>query len=86
MRYPLALYPQTAGQLEIPPINVRFTTAAGFGSEEKAFEFQTEPLDLTVNLPPGAKPGDLVVTTTSFELDHDWQPATASQKQVTQSL
>ena len=80
VRYPLALYPQTAGQLEIPPINVRFTTAAGFGSEEKAFEFQTEPLALTVNLPPGAKPGDLVVTTSSFEMDHDWQPATAVTK------
>ncbi len=80
VRYPLALYPQKAGQLEIPSINVRFTTSAGFGSEEKAFEFQTEPLELTVKLPPGAKPGDLVVTTTSFDLEHDWQPARAITK------
>ncbi|MDX2416550.1 MAG: BatD family protein [Xanthomonadales bacterium] len=80
VRYPLALYPQKAGQLEIPSINVRFTTSAGFGSEEKAFEFQTEPLELTVKLPPGAKPGDLVVTTTSFELEYDWQPAMAITK------
>jgi hypothetical protein len=80
VRYPLALYPQKAGQLEIPSINVRFTTSAGFGSEEKAFEFQTDPIELTVKLPPGAKPGDLVVTTTSFELEYDWQPATAITK------
>ena len=80
VRYPLALYPQKAGQLEIPSINVRFTTSAGFGSEERAFEFQTEPLEVRVKLPPGAKPGDLVVTTTSFELDYDWQPATAVTK------
>jgi len=74
IRYPLALYPQKAGQVEIPSIAVRFNTSAGFGSTEKAFEFQTEPLQLTVKLPPGVKEGELLVTTTSFELDHDWQP------------
>ena len=80
IRYPLALYPQKADRLQIPSIDVRFTTSAGFGSEEKAFEFKTDPLELTVNLPPGAKPGELVVTTTSFELEHDWQPATDALK------
>jgi hypothetical protein len=80
VRYPLALYPQKAGRLEIPPINVRFTTSAGFGSTEKAFEFQTGALELTVNLPPGVKPGDLVVTTTSFELDYNWLADSAQAK------
>ena len=80
VRYPLALYPQKAGQMEIPPINVRFTTSAGYGSEEKAFEFQTEPLKLTVKLPPGAKPGDLVVTTRSFKLDYEWKPGSIVSK------
>jgi len=74
IRYPLALYPQIAGQLEIPPIGVRFTTSAGFGSPEKGFEFQTKPLQLAVTSPPGVKEGDLVITTTSFKLNHDWQP------------
>jgi hypothetical protein len=74
VRYPLALYPQRSGRMEIPSIGVRFTTSAGFGSTEKAFEFQTRPLELTVSLPPGAKQGDMVVTTTSFELSHNWQP------------
>ena len=76
--YPLALYPQKAGRLQIPSIDVRFTTSAGFGSEEKAFEFKTDPLELTVNLPPGAKPGELIVTTKSFELEYEWQPATGA--------
>ena len=74
IRYPLALYPLKAGQLEIPSIAVRFNTSAGFGSTVRAFEFQTEPLQLTVKLPPGVKEGALLVTTTSFQLDHDWQP------------
>ena len=74
IRYPLALYPQKAGQLEIPSINVRFTTSAGFGSAEKAFEFQTKPLQLSVESPAGVKQGELVITTTSFELQYNWQP------------
>lgn len=78
IRYPLALYPQKAGLLEVPSINVRFSTSAGFGSTEKDFEFQTEPMKLTIKLPPGVKDGDLVVTTTDFELDYDWQPASAT--------
>ena len=80
IRYPLALYPQKAGQLEIPSITVRFTTSAGFGSTERAFEFQTEPLQLSVKLPPGVKDGELLITTTSFELDHDWQPESGAAK------
>lgn len=74
IRYPLALYPQKTGQLQIPSIGVRFSTSAGFGSEKRAFEFQTQALEISVNLPAGAKEGAILVTTTSFELDHDWQP------------
>ena len=80
IRYPLALYPQKSGQLEIPPITVRFNTSAGFGSPDKAFEFQTEPLQLTVKLPPGVKEGTLLVTTASFDLTHDWQPESGAAK------
>ena len=80
VRYPLALYPQKAGQLEIPSIDVRFNTSAGFGKPEKTFEFQTKPLQLTVKLPPGVKEGALLVTTASFALDHDWQPESSVAK------
>jgi len=78
LRYPLALYPQRAGLLEVPPINVRFVTSAGFGTPSKAFEFETQATPLTVTLPPGVKPGDLVVITDSLTLDYDWQPATGA--------
>ena len=74
LRYPLALYPQKSGQVEIPPIDVRFTTSAGFGSENREFEFQTRPLLISVSLPPGVSDGELLITTGSFELDHTWQP------------
>ena len=80
VRYPLALYPQRAGQIVIPPIDVRFTTSAGFGKSGKNFEFETRALELEVKLPPGVAPGDMVITTSSFELDHNWQPAEGAAK------
>ncbi len=74
LRYPLALFPQKPGQLTIPAINVRFSTSAGFGKTVKSFEFETEPLQLSVSLPPGVDEDEMLVTTRSFQLDHDWQP------------
>lgn len=75
IRYPLALYPQTTGELEIPSIDVRFNTSAGFGSTEKAFEFQTAPLQMLIQSPAGVPASELVITSTSFKFDYDWQPA-----------
>jgi len=74
IRYPLALYPQTTGELEIPSIDVRFNSSAGFGSTEKAFEFQTAPLQMLIQSPAGVPASELVITSTSFKFDYDWQP------------
>ena len=80
VRYPLALYPQTSGQINIPAITVRFSTSAGFGSKEKDFEFATRPMEISVKLPPGANPDAMIVTTNSFELEHEWMPETVATK------
>ncbi|MCF6262974.1 MAG: BatD family protein [Xanthomonadales bacterium] len=80
IRYPLALYPQQAGQLLVPPITVRFNSAAGFNSEIKAFEFQTQALQINIKNPPGVAAGDLVITTTDFDLDYQWQAETSTTK------
>jgi hypothetical protein len=80
IRYPLALFPQKSGLITIPPIDVRFSTSAGFGKPVKDFEFKTEPLELSVSLPPGVGQDELVVTTRSFQLEHNWRPATAIAK------
>ena len=74
IRYPLALYPQTTGELEIPSIDVRFNSSAGFGSTEKAFEFQTAALQMLIQSPAGVPASELVITSTSFKFDYDWQP------------
>jgi hypothetical protein len=74
IRYPLALFPQRPGRLEIPAIDVRFSSSAGFGTEKQHFQLATEALELVVNLPPGAREDELVITTRSFKLDYEWQP------------
>ena len=80
LRYPLALFPQKSGQLTVPSIDVRFSTSAGFGKPVRDFEFKTEPLELSVSMPPGVGQDELVITTGSFQLEHDWQPASAIAK------
>ena len=42
LRYPLALFPQRAGKLEVPAIGVRFSSSAGYGSKKRDFQFATE--------------------------------------------
>ena len=74
LRYPFSLFPQKSGQLTVPPISVRFGSSAGFGSEKRNFEFETEPLTLSVKLPPGVGENEIVVSTRDFGLEHDWQP------------
>jgi hypothetical protein len=80
IRYPLALFPQKSGLITIPPIDVRFSTSAGFGKPIRNFDFKTEPLKLSVSLPPGVGQDELVVTTRSFQLEHNWQPESAIAK------
>lgn len=79
IRYPLALYPQKAGIIYIPPIKVRFNTAATFGDETRDFVLQTQTLTLQTRLPPGVSPGAGVVSTSGFELSYEWTPAPGSE-------
>lgn len=74
LRYILVLYPQRAGEVEVPPFEVRFSTSAGYGSEPKTHVFQTNPLSVTADMPPGAKPGSLQVTSTNFRFRAVWEP------------
>lgn len=74
VRYPLALFPQKAGEVQIPPIAVRFSSAGAFGDLPQRFELQTEPQTAFTQMPPGVHAGDLVVSTADFELEYEWEP------------
>lgn len=73
IRYPLALFPQAPGRIEVPPIDVRFAVTERFGVPPKAFELATGPVSFEVAWPPGAPAGSLVVSTRDFRVEHAWQ-------------
>lgn len=78
LRYSLLLYPQRDGRLEVPPFDVSFEVSAGFGQPSTPFAFRTEPLFVEAHLPPGVQPGQMLVTSSAFELDASWSPAPRS--------
>lgn len=72
LRYPITLFPQRSGAVQVPSFEVRFQTANGFGSESVAHQLRTAPLALEVRQPPGVEPGQVVVTTSRLQLDAAW--------------
>ncbi|MEE4360076.1 MAG: hypothetical protein V2I63_00980 [Pseudomonadales bacterium] len=75
LRYPIALFPQRAGDLTVPPFDVRFAVSAGYGKAPRAFSFRTEPLTFSARLPEGVDAGALLVTTPEYDLSWSWSPA-----------
>ena len=79
LRYTLALLPQRAGVIEIPPFEVRFSSRADYLGEAVEHVFTTSPLTVEARLPEGAESGGIPVTTTDFTLDAEWQPAASAK-------
>lgn len=78
-QHEIALFPQRAGTLNVPPLTVGF---AFRGPENKPVEqsFSTDKLDFTVEKIPGADPKRPVITTTNLHVDDHWEPAVDKAK------
>lgn len=78
-QHEIALFPQRAGSLILPPFEVEF----GFrGAESKVIEqsFTTSELQFTVEKIPGTDPGRPLVTSTNFHIDDHWEPVPGKAK------
>lgn len=75
LRYTMSLYPQRAGEIGVPAFDVRFSTSSGYGSEPKEHSFRTQALTVESRLPPGADTENLLVTTSDFRMDAEWEPS-----------
>jgi hypothetical protein len=75
LRFPITLFPQRSGTLEVPAFEVRFQTLNGFGAEPVAHRLETAPLSFEIRQPPGVAPGQVVVTTSRLQLDASWDLA-----------
>jgi len=74
LRYDFNIFPQRTGTLQVPEIGVAFSVSAGYGKPERDFQFTTESMNVEVELPPGAKAGETLVTSTAFAAKQSWQP------------
>ena len=74
LSYHYQMFPQRAGRIEIPPIDVAFTVSEGYGSEPVPFERQTEPVAFAVSSPPGVDDPTGLVTTTDLTLKVEVSP------------
>jgi hypothetical protein len=74
LRYDLSFFTQRAGDVQIPPFDVRFNASLGYGQPEASFELKTEALTVVLELPPGADPSQPVVTTSRLTVQESWQP------------
>jgi hypothetical protein len=72
VRYSFQLYAQRPGTLTVPSFTVRFETRNGYGSEPRAWSFETSPLQLAASLPPGADGDGLLLTTDDFSMTAAW--------------
>lgn len=74
-----ALVAQRAGELTVPPITARFGTRERYDLPVKSQRLKTAPIRLDVELPPGSRDNEWVVSTESMIVEESWsaQPATA---------
>ena len=70
-RFELMLFPQRAGTIAIPAVEVRVRLAG------ELHELTSDALQLTCKLPAGVEPGTPLITTTSLDIRQSWSPEPA---------
>lgn len=76
----LAVYPQRAGTIRLPPIGVRFTSDGGIGKPAVPHQGKTTELAFTAKMPPGAEDLSTVITTPKLTLRETWKPEPGKAK------
>ncbi len=70
----LAVYPQRAGAVRLPPIGVRFASDGGIGKPPIPREGKTKEMAFTAKMPPGAEGLATVITTPKLTIRETWKP------------
>jgi hypothetical protein len=74
------LFAQRPGERTVPPITARFSSKERFDKPAVEHRLQTAPLQVKAVAPQGARPGEVVVSTTDFEATETWSPRTSQAK------
>jgi len=70
----LALFPQQAGTITVPPFPIRFDSSQGFGKPVEARVVTTPAISIPVKRPPGTESLALVLTTGQLTVSDSWKP------------
>lgn len=74
------VYPQRGGRLTVAPITARFGSRESFDQPAIEHRLQTESFDIEVTAPPGALPGEVMVSTSTLSATETWSPQPVSAR------
>lgn len=73
-RHEFALFSQAKGNVELPPITVRFSHRKGYTGPSFDESLETDAAKLTIQRPPGSEDLGFLVTTASLSIEETWDP------------
>ena len=73
-RHEFAFYPQRAGRFTIPPFDVRYGIAGKPGEKPTEHTTQTQAIEITAAMPPGAEKLHSLISTTDLKVTESWAP------------
>jgi len=74
------LFAQRAGERTVPPITARFSSKERFDKPTVEHGLQTAPFQVKAVAPKGSRPGEVVASTTEFEVTEAWSPQPSQAK------
>jgi len=79
-RHEFALFCQKDGQITIPGFTVRCGSTEAYGQPTQEHTLSIPSLSVTARLPSDAKQGQILVTTTNFDIRETWTPTPGEAK------
>ena len=79
-RHDFDLFVQRAGACSVPPFTVRFASRERFGLPVVEHELRTRLFKVEAKAPPGASPGEIIVSTTELTATESWTPKPVGAK------
>lgn len=73
-RHEFSLFSQRAGEVRVPDFAVRCGSVERFGTERREHTATVPGFVVTTAMPPGATPGQLVLTTSVLRIEEQWDP------------
>ncbi|MEW4489884.1 hypothetical protein AB1L42_17505 [Thalassoglobus sp. JC818] len=71
-RHEFAIFTQQAGKITVPSFRVRYSSKPSFTGKSEDHSVQTSPVSFESKRPPGAEPGEIVISVPKLEFTQSW--------------